>query len=81
MNILKKFLSYYRPYQALFWCDMFCALAVCAIDLAFPQFLNFFTKEFFLQPAGAVLASLGWILALFISSVTAASISSPPGGT
>ena len=66
-DVAKRFVGYYRPFKFLFWFDLVCATVLACIDLAFPQFLNFFTKEFFLQPAGAVLASLGWILALFIA--------------
>ncbi len=33
---LKFFLSYYGPHKHLFFLDMFCALVICLIDLAFP---------------------------------------------
>ena len=33
---LKIFLSYYGPHKHLFILDMFCALIICLIDLAFP---------------------------------------------
>lgn len=33
---LRIFLSYYRPHKHLFFLDMFCALIICLIDLAFP---------------------------------------------
>lgn len=33
---LKIFLSYYGPHKHLFFLDMFCALIICLIDLAFP---------------------------------------------
>ena len=66
-DVAKRFVGYYRPFKFLFWFDLVCATVLACIDLAFPQFLNYFTKEFFLQPAEAVLASLGWILALFIA--------------
>ena len=33
---LKIFLSYYGPHKHLFFLDMFCALVICLIDLAFP---------------------------------------------
>ena len=66
-DVAKRFVGYYRPFKFLFWFDLVCATVLACIDLAFPQFLNFFTKEFFLQPAAAVLASLGWILALFVA--------------
>lgn len=64
-EVARRFVGYYRPFKFLFWFDLVCATVLACIDLAFPQFLNFFTKEFFLQPADAVLASLGWILLLF----------------
>lgn len=35
-SYLKIFASYYRPHIHLFILDMFCALLVCLIDLAFP---------------------------------------------
>ena len=35
MRILKRFVSYYKPYRFLFWFDMVCALVLSAIDLAF----------------------------------------------
>lgn len=33
---LRIFLSYYGPHKHLFFLDMFCALLICLIDLAFP---------------------------------------------
>ena len=44
MSTIKKFMKYYKPYKALFFIDLLCALTVSAIDLAFPQILNFLTK-------------------------------------
>jgi len=42
--MLKKFISYYKPYRKLFALDMSCAFLIAAIDLAFPliarQFIN-----------------------------------------
>ena len=57
--VLAKFLGYYRPYLLLFSLDLLCATVLAAIDLAFPQFLNFFTKDFFLRPAQEILSALG----------------------
>ncbi|MDD3429611.1 MAG: ABC transporter ATP-binding protein [Oscillospiraceae bacterium] len=58
MPIIKKFVSYYKPYRWLFWTDMLCALIVCAVDLAFPQILSYFTKNAFIQPAGQIISIL-----------------------
>ena len=57
----RKFVGYYRPYRGLFCFDMACALAVSAIDLAFPQILNLLTKGLFLQDPAAVRHALWWI--------------------
>lgn len=46
MPVLKKFIQYYKPYQAVFWLDMVCAMVVSIIDLAFPQILNYLTRGF-----------------------------------
>ncbi len=63
MFILKKFIRYYKPYQLLFYADMFCALVVSAIDLAFPQILSSLTKGLFTQNPTAILQSIGYIAA------------------
>ena len=65
LQVLKRFVGYYRPFRFLFYFDLLCATVLAAIDLAFPQFLNFFTEDFFLRPSDEVLGSLGWILLLF----------------
>lgn len=66
-QVLARFASYYRPYTFLFVLDLVCATVLAAVDLAFPQFLNFFTKDFFLNPPEAILGSLGWIALLFVA--------------
>ncbi|MEI3001458.1 MAG: ABC transporter ATP-binding protein [Victivallis sp.] len=57
----RKFIRYYRPYRGLFYFDTICALAVCVIDLAFPQILNLLTKESVPQPAETILSALWYI--------------------
>lgn len=63
MNVVSRFLSYYRPYRVLFWADMACAVVVSAIDLLFPQALRWVTASFrgmeaaSLARAGAILAA------------------------
>ena len=39
--MIKKFISYYKPYKKLFFFDMFCAVVIAVIDLALPQLLRF----------------------------------------
>ncbi|MCI8469140.1 MAG: ABC transporter ATP-binding protein [Eggerthellaceae bacterium] len=64
-QVLRRFVSYYRPYRGLFVADLLCATVLAAIDLAFPQLLGFFTKEFFLEPPDVILGTLGLIALLF----------------
>lgn len=61
MSIFKKFIKYYKPYRGIFYFDMFCALIVSSIDVAFPQILNWLTKGLFAQSAQIILRSLPWI--------------------
>ena len=58
MRTLKAFLRYYKPYQAVFWIDLACAMLVSVIDLVFPQLLNYLTRSVFTQSAGEVLRIL-----------------------
>lgn len=66
ITVLRRFASYYKPYLFLFWFDLLCATVLACIDLAFPQLLSFFTKEFFLEPADVILRTLAWIALLFV---------------
>lgn len=61
MRVLKRFISYYKPYRFLFWFDMLCALALSVIDLAFPQILNSLTKGLFTRPGSEILRSVFWV--------------------
>lgn len=63
MSVMKSFVSYYKPYRGLFYFDMFCALVVSVVDLAFPQILNFLTDGLYTQNADVILRSL-WIVAV-----------------
>jgi ATP-binding cassette subfamily B protein len=47
---LKKFISYYKPYKGLFFTDMFCALALSGIDLAFPLLVGFLMNDIYVIP-------------------------------
>ena len=61
MSTLKKFIQYYKPYKGVFFLDMFCALIVSAIDLAFPQILSWMTKDLFMRGAETILQALPFI--------------------
>lgn len=59
MSIYMKFIQYYKPYQRLFYFDLFCALVVSIIDLAFPQILYFLTHGIFTGDPTAIIQVLG----------------------
>lgn len=65
-QVLVRFASYYKPYKFLFFFDLLCATVLAVVDLAFPQFLSFFTKDFFQNSPEAIIGSLGWITLLFV---------------
>ena len=58
MKLLKKFIGYYRPYQKVFYLDMICALVISAVDLAFPQILNYLNATLFVADRQQILNSL-----------------------
>ena len=61
MKIIKKFISYYKPYRFLFYMDMFCAIVVSAIDLAFPLVFSYLIKNFFTEDSDTVRRYL-WLI-------------------
>lgn len=61
MSMFRKFIRYYEPYRGIFWFDMFCALVVSAVDVAFPQILNWLTKGLFTETARNILQALPWV--------------------
>lgn len=58
MKVMKKFISYYKPYRTIFILDMICALIISLIDLAFPQILNYLNATLYLDTKEAILDSL-----------------------
>lgn len=61
MHLFRRFISYYKPYRAIFYFDMFCALLLSAIDVAFPQILRSLTNGLFAGSGGEILRMLPWI--------------------
>lgn len=53
-EVARKFVSYYKPFTFLFVADLVCATLLAAIDLAFPQILNFFVRDFFVNARDAI---------------------------
>ena len=67
MKTLKKFISYYSPYKAVFLIDLICAAIISLVDLAYPQMLRSFTKTLFTKDSSVILPALPWIAAgLFV---------------
>lgn len=60
-HLLRRFINYYKPYKWLFIFDMFCALIVSAVDLAFPQLLNILNKGVFQESADKIIRVIGLI--------------------
>lgn len=58
MSLLRKFISYYRPYRPIFYFDMFCALILSAVDVSFPQILRMLINGLFTQGMKIILNQL-----------------------
>lgn len=58
MPIFKRFVKYYKPYRKIFYLDLFFALVVSAVDLAFPQLLNYLSRGIFKQGPQVILRTL-----------------------
>ena len=63
MKTFKHFIGYYKPYKFVFFFDLFCALTISLIDLAFPLILNYCTDTMFIQKSVEILQGLIWLLA------------------
>lgn len=51
MKVLKGFIKYYKPYLALFYTDMLCALTLSVIDLSFPLIVRFLMNDVYKMPS------------------------------
>lgn len=74
MNTLKKFISYYRPYRAVFYFDLFCAAVISVVDLAYPQLLRSLTKTLFTGNKSAILGALPWLFLILLMMYTVQSL-------
>ena len=74
MNTLKKFISYYRPYRAVFYFDLFCAAVISVVDLAYPQLLRSLTKTLFTENKSAILGALPWLFLILLMMYTIQSL-------
>jgi ATP-binding cassette subfamily B protein len=46
MDLVKKFIKYYKPHKGLFILDMACALGIASLDLIFPIFSRTLINDF-----------------------------------
>lgn len=74
MNTLKKFISYYRRYRAVFYFDLFCAAVISVVDLAYPQLLRSLTKTLFTGNKSAILGALPWLFLILLIMYTIQSL-------
>ncbi|HJC46631.1 MAG TPA: ABC transporter ATP-binding protein/permease [Candidatus Lachnoclostridium pullistercoris] len=58
MDTIRKFIRYYKPYQAVFYIDLVCAAVISLVDLAYPQILRTLTRTLFRESAETVLGAL-----------------------
>lgn len=58
MRVLKKFLSYYKPYRKLFYTDMLCAVLASSVDLAFPLILSYLARNVLNRSADQILHTI-----------------------
>jgi ATP-binding cassette subfamily B protein len=68
--MLKKFISYYKPYLKLFILDLSCAFLIALIDLAFPLITRQFIND--IIPNGKLRIFYIFIIALLILAVVRA---------
>lgn len=68
--MLKKFISYYKPYWKLFVLDMSCAFLIASIDLAFPWIARQFIND--IIPNGKLRIFYIFIIALLVLAVVRA---------
>ncbi|MGB6607401.1 MAG: ABC transporter ATP-binding protein [Atribacterota bacterium] len=68
--MLKKFISYYKPYLKLFILDLSCAFLIASIDLAFPLITRQFIND--IIPNGKLGIFYIFIIALLILAVVRA---------
>lgn len=68
LNLLKKFIKYYKPYKGLFCADMLCAMVLSAIDLVFPIIIRYLLNDvYILKDSNTIIRNAAYVgLALLI---------------
>jgi ATP-binding cassette subfamily B protein len=65
MDLIKKFIPYYKPYIGVFLFDLFCATVLSIIDLVFPQFIRILRETLFLEEPAIIMKRI-WIIGLLL---------------
>ena len=68
MGDLRKFIAYYKPYRGIFYFDLFCAMVISLIDLAFPQALRYLTRTLFQGSGAEIMHTLPLLAAIFFAA-------------
>ena len=68
MGDLRKFIAYYKPYRGVFYFDLFCAMVISLIDLAFPQALRYLTRTLFQGSGAEIMHTLPLLAAIFFAA-------------
>ncbi|MCI8339858.1 MAG: ABC transporter ATP-binding protein [Lachnospiraceae bacterium] len=58
---IKKMIGYYRPYQKIFWADMFFAVISAGVALMIPLVVRYVTSTLIYQEPRAILQKIGMI--------------------
>ena len=67
MDLLKKFIPYYKPYIGVFLLDLLAASILSIIDLVFPQLLRVLRETLFLESPEKIISGIGKLaIVLFI---------------
>ncbi len=66
MELLRKFIPYYKPYRKIFFLDLVCAAMISAVDIAYPQVLRQCTRTLFTMDKGVILRTIPVIGIVFI---------------
>lgn len=68
MGDLRKFIAYYKPYRGVFYFDLFCAMVISLIDLAFPQALRYLTRTLFQGSGDEIMHTLPLLAVVFFAA-------------
>ncbi len=66
---LKKMLSYYKPYRAVFWADMFFAMLSAGVALAIPLVIRYVTYTLVYEETSVILQQIKVIAVILFAMV------------